>query len=89
MSKPDEPKQYFATPKIKVSDGGPQGNIPYISLEVRKGEMPFLNGGWASFNLKEGTTYEQAEELAAKLTEHVKNFSVTIYYPASPQETVH
>jgi hypothetical protein len=89
MPKSDEPKQYFATPKFKVSDGGPQGNVPYILLEVNKDDMPFLGGGWASFNLKKGTTYEQAEELVAKLTEHVKNFSVTIYYPASPTETVH
>lgn len=89
MPNSDDRKQYFATPKINVSDGGPQGNLPYILLEVNKRDMPFLNGGWASFNLKEGTTYEQAEQLAAKLREHVENFSVTIYYPASPTETVH
>ena len=50
---------------------------PLIVLEPLRGHLKILDGGFLSFDLPEGTTINQAEEIAAYLNEKIEAISYT------------
>jgi len=50
---------------------------PWIMLEPRGKQLPVLAAGFLGFDLRPGTSYEQAREVAACLNEHIETVSFT------------
>ena len=53
------------------------GRVPIIVLEPLRESFDVLAGGFLGFDLPEGTTINQAEEIAAYLNEKIDSISYT------------
>ena len=50
---------------------------PYLLLAPAGNDLPILDRGFLSFDLPEGTTINQAEEIAAYLNEKIESVAYT------------
>ena len=49
-----------------------QDSPPWIMLESQDGNIPILQNGIIGFDLRPGTTFQQAQEIASYLNSHIE-----------------
>lgn len=56
------------------------GGVPWIMTDPfhTKDRLPILKGGFIGFDLKPGTTIEQAEQVARYLNDHIESITTTL-----------
>lgn len=60
---------------------------PWLLIETEKGKpLPAIGDGFQGFDLKDGTTYEEAKEVARVLNRFVSDMSHTWFVPEHMQE---
>jgi hypothetical protein len=50
---------------------------PFLMLEPRSENLRLLDRGFLSFDLLEGTSYEQAQEIAGYMSRHLRSLAYT------------
>lgn len=55
------------------------GQTPFLMFEPMHDNMPFLDNVFVCLELRDGTTLEQAEELARQIHARAKGLSITTF----------
>ena len=71
--------------RFRVKEYG--DGTPWIYLElVREPDLPTIAPGFLGLDLKEGTSYEEAKEIARFLNERITTVSHTYFIPEPDQK---